>query len=125
MQYIHCISYCISISVNKPSSRNSFHLSFAVTPSIKIQEISPTSLSVVISLSPSSAQFHLQHLRLLYKREGAEQWTHVEVNAALGGTVMINNLSHGKLYSVKAVAVYPDDEEISSPEMECNMPTGG
>ena len=98
---------------------------FTVTPLVIIQKVSPTSLSVTVSSPPSSAQFHLQHLRLFYKREGAEQWTHVEVNAALGGAVLISNLSHGKHYRVKAVAVYPDDEEMSSQEMPCDMPTEG
>ena len=42
-----------------------------------------------------------------------------------GGTVLINNLSHGKRYTMKAVAVYPDDEEISSQEIPCDMPTEG
>ena len=96
-----------------------------MTPSIIIQKVLPTSLSVTVSSPPSSAQFHLQHLHLLYKREGAEQWTQVEVDAALGGAVVISNLSHGKHYRVKAVAVYPDDEEISSQEMPCDMPTEG
>ena len=97
---------------------------FTVTPLVIIQKVSPTSLSVAVSSPPSSVQFHLQHLHLLYK-EGAEQWTHVEVSAVQGGTVMINNLSHGKQYRVKAVAVYPDDEEISTQEMPCDMPTEG
>ena len=96
-----------------------------MTPSITIQKIWPTSLSVAVSSPPSSVQFHLQHLHLLYKRQGAEQWTQVEVNAALGGAVVISNLSHGKHYRVKAVAVYPGDEEISSQEMPCDMPTEG
>ena len=82
-------------------------------------------MSVVISLPPSSAQFHLHHLCLLYKCEGAEQWTQVEVNSGGNTTVPITNLSHGKQYSVKAVAVYQGDEEISSQEMPCDMPTGG
>ena len=92
-------------------------------PSIKIREVWPTSISVAISSPPSSAQFHLQHLRLSYKGEGAEDWTNVEVNAVPGGAVPISNLSHGKHYTVKAVAVYPNDEEISSQEIPCDMPT--
>ena len=47
----------------------------------------------------------------------------MEVNAVPGGTVPISNLSHGKCYTVKAVAVYPNDEEISSQEIPCDMPT--
>ena len=49
----------------------------------------------------------------------------VEVNAMPGGAVLISNLSHGKRYTVKAVAVYPDVEEISSQEIPCDMPTEG
>ena len=99
---------------------------FTVTPSIIIQKIGPTSISVAISLPPSSAQFDLQHLQLSYKCEGAEDWTSVDhFDNVLGGTVVINNLSHGKRYTVKAVAVYPDDEKISSQEEPCDMPTEG
>ena len=96
-----------------------------MTPSIIIQKVWPTSISVAISSPPSSVQFNLQHLRLSYKCEGAEQWTQVEANAVPGGAVLINNLTHGKHYTVKAVAVYPDDEEISSQEIPCDMPTEG
>ena len=49
----------------------------------------------------------------------------MKANAVPGETVSINNLSHGKHYTVKAVAVYPDDEEISSQEMPCEMPAEG
>ena len=96
-----------------------------MTPSITIQKIWPTSLSIAVSLPPSSVQFQLQHLHLLYKRDGAEQWTQVEVDPAQEGAVLISNLSHGKQYRVKAVAVYPDDEKISSQEIPCAMPTEG
>ena len=82
-------------------------------------------MSIAISSPPSSVQFHLQHLYLSYKCEGAEQWTQIEANAVPGGTVPISNLSHGKHYTVKAVAVYPDNEKISSQEMPCDMPTEG
>ena len=42
-----------------------------------------------------------------------------------GGTVVIDNLLYGKRYTVKAEAVYPDDEEIDSQEIPCDMPTEG
>lgn len=99
-----------------------------VTPSINIQNVWPTSLSVVITLSPSSAQFDLQHVHLFYKCEETKQWTQAEHNDIvdmLGRTVKISNLVHGKHYIVKAVAVYPGGEEISSQDMPCVMPTEG
>ena len=97
-----------------------------MTPSIIIQKIGPTSISVAISSPPSSAQFHPQHLRLFHKCEGTEQWMQVDhFDNVQGGTVVIDNLSHGKRYTVKAEAVYPDDEEIDSQEIPCDMPTEG
>ena len=96
-----------------------------MTPSIINRKVWPTSISIVISLPPSSVQFHLQHVRLFYKCEGAQEWTQAEVHAMPKETVFIHNLLHGKHYTIKAVAVYPNNEEIDSQEMPCEMPTGG
>ena len=100
-----------------------------MTPSLEIQKVLPTSISAVISSPPRAVQFEIQHLHLFYKSEGAEQRIPMKGEAALGGTVVIDNLLPGKHYVLKAVAVYPKEyseaKEISSQEVSCDMPTEG
>ena len=88
------------------------------------EEVCPTSISVKISLSPSSAQFKFQHLSLYHRREGIDQWTKVSNGAVVGEIICISDLSPEQHYSLKVVASYPNSEDISQ-ELECDLPNGG
>ena len=128
ISYMFC--YCFNNhSINNKVEESMTHdtvitFLFAVTPSMKIEQVCPTSISVKVSLSPSSAQFKFQHLSLYHRREGTEQWTLVSDNAEVGETICISDLSPEQRYSVKVVASYPDGEDISQ-ELGCDLPKEG
>ena len=95
-----------------------------MTPSVKVHKQGPTFTSLLVFLPPSSEQFNFDRLSIQHKSQESEQWIPVEDVTQLSEVEYVCTLKPEENYTVKVVAHYPG-EEISSEDVQVQMPTGG